>query len=175
MKKTFTLIELIVVIAIIAILAAIIAPNAFKAIEKAKVSRFAQDVRAIRAAAMAFYADTGQWPADNDGGATQDPTTLGKGFINNDNGSGSLIEGWDGPYVEKWPLNPWGGIYYWDSDNGDENLNGIFPERTVIVFNIQGAIEQKIDDMFDNGNLQNGFIFHQDAANLLGWIVVEGQ
>jgi len=38
MRRSFTLIELIVVIAIIAILAAIIAPNAFRAIEKAKVA-----------------------------------------------------------------------------------------------------------------------------------------
>ena len=34
MRKSFTLIELIVVIAIIAVLAAIIAPNSFKAIAK---------------------------------------------------------------------------------------------------------------------------------------------
>jgi general secretion pathway protein G len=59
MRKTFTLIELIVVIAIIAILAAIITPNAFMAIEKSKVSRIVADCKSIRTAAYNMFADTG--------------------------------------------------------------------------------------------------------------------
>ena len=61
MKKSFTLIELIVVIAIIAILAAIIAPNAFKAIEKAKITEAIADVKTYKTAIFTLYADTGHW------------------------------------------------------------------------------------------------------------------
>ena len=76
-KKNFTLIELVVVIAIMAVLAAIITPNALRAIEKAKISRAAEDMNAIRAAALSFYADTGTWPQRGLGGAVR---ASGKGF-----------------------------------------------------------------------------------------------
>lgn len=100
-RKGFTLIELIVVIAIIAILASIIAPNAFRAIEKAKISATVEDFRSIKTGAMAYYADTGTWPADCPGpGAC---TAL----VTND-----AANGWDGPYLEKWPpAAKWAGIY----------------------------------------------------------------
>ncbi|MEW9096328.1 MAG: prepilin-type N-terminal cleavage/methylation domain-containing protein [Clostridiaceae bacterium] len=103
-KKAFTLVELLVVIAIIAILAAIIAPNAFKAIEKSKVATAESDYRAIKTAALTYYSDMGTWPANKTDGI--DP-----GFIN---GSG---DGWNGPYLEKWPTkNPWSGTYTFKND-----------------------------------------------------------
>ncbi|OPX29968.1 MAG: N-terminal methylation, partial [Candidatus Omnitrophica bacterium 4484_171] len=102
MKKGFTLIELIVVIAIIAVLAAIVAPNAFKAIEKGKISATIGDYKSIKTAAMAYYADTGVWPADG-----TDKDTDPNGFVKDDAASG-----WDGPYLEKWPARAnWGGDY----------------------------------------------------------------
>ena len=60
--RGFTLIELIVVIAIIAILAAIIAPNAFRAIEKSKIAKTQEDLKAIKTGVMALYSDTGKFP-----------------------------------------------------------------------------------------------------------------
>ncbi|OQX54091.1 MAG: hypothetical protein B5M48_01665 [Candidatus Omnitrophica bacterium 4484_213] len=69
----FTLIELIVVITIIGILAAIIAPNAFRAIEKAKIDACISDIKSIRTAAYAFYADTGVLPYTKLGGWGEDP------------------------------------------------------------------------------------------------------
>ncbi len=104
-SKGFTLIELLVVIAIIGILAAIIAPNAFKAIEKSKVAAVESDYKAVKSATLMYYSDVGTWPtADND-------------FSDNDNESNAFVtgdssNGWDGPYLEKWPTkNPWGGSY----------------------------------------------------------------
>jgi prepilin-type N-terminal cleavage/methylation domain-containing protein len=55
MRKSFTLIELIVVIAIIAVLAAIVAVNAFRAIEKAKISAVIADMKTIKKTANAYY------------------------------------------------------------------------------------------------------------------------
>ncbi|MBU2044753.1 MAG: prepilin-type N-terminal cleavage/methylation domain-containing protein [Candidatus Omnitrophica bacterium] len=116
MKKSFTLIELIVVIAIIAILAAIIAPNAFKVIEKANRSATIADFRTIKTASMAFYADTGNWPVDDCEEAllkNQNNTTVCADI----NGGG--ISGWDGPYIEMWPAKTrWGGVYNLTNDVG---------------------------------------------------------
>lgn len=96
-KKGFTLVELLVVIAIIAILAAVVAPNAFKAIEKSKVSRLVGDCKAVEAATLHYYGDTGEWPRIANTGKTNQEYYLIKQ---------TGINGWNGPYLEKWPKNP---------------------------------------------------------------------
>jgi general secretion pathway protein G len=88
MRKSFTLIELIVVIAIIAVLAAIIVPNAFRAIEKAKISKIIAEIKVIKTAALDYYSDTGSWPLQ------YRLVTPLNSFLNNPG-----ISGWDGPYV----------------------------------------------------------------------------
>ncbi len=128
--KSFTLIELIVVIAIIAILAAIIAPNAFKAIEKSKVARVQSDTRAIKTAALAYYADVGLWPPDvcpdDDPGFTawdafrdrqcgSYDAYLPYGGPGNAQYEAMVQASWDGPYLEKrFPPSPWAGSYDWE-------------------------------------------------------------
>ncbi|MEW6425573.1 MAG: prepilin-type N-terminal cleavage/methylation domain-containing protein [Bacillota bacterium] len=111
-NRGFTLVELLVVIAIIGILAAIIAPNAFKAIEKGKVAAAEADYKAIKAAALNYYTDTGTWPANE---------AANTGFVVTDN-----VTGWNGPYLERWPSkNPWGGTYtYKKGDSGSTLLWG---------------------------------------------------
>ncbi len=94
----FTLVELLVVIAIIGILAAVVAPNAFKAIEKAKLNKVIADCKAIEAAALSHYADTGEWPRLNDISRTNM-----EGYLQN---YGTGLQHWDGPYIERWPMNP---------------------------------------------------------------------
>lgn len=103
----FTLVELLVVIAIIGILAAIIAPNAFNAIEKGKVAAAEADYKAIKAAALNYYTDTGVWPVDNIGGSSNNNVAHFVGPSTSVN-----VNGWNGPYLERWPSkNPWGGTY----------------------------------------------------------------
>jgi general secretion pathway protein G len=146
--KGFTLIELIVVIAIIAILAAIIAPNAFKAIEKAKISGSVEDFRSIKTAAMAFYSDTGMWPD------VCTTTACAAEFI-----TSSSKNGWDGPYLEKWPPQAkWGGGYNWNNAantavflTGGSNAG----ERYVTVTNVPFAAAVAIDKALD-GNVTSG-------------------
>ncbi|MBE3588247.1 MAG: prepilin-type N-terminal cleavage/methylation domain-containing protein [Thermoanaerobacteraceae bacterium] len=112
-ERGFTLVELLVVIAIIGILAAIIMPNAFRAVHKAKITRAINDLKAIAAAAMQFYADVGTWPSDAEGadpGLVTRPADAGRGDGGNF-GYTTDLSNWNGPYLEKWPLrSPLGGV-----------------------------------------------------------------
>lgn len=128
-EKGFTLVELLVVIAIIGVLAAIIAPHAFKAVEKAKVSRTIHDMKALKTAALAFYADLGFFPADPANPWHQDPglgakpsNTTGKynatsitamGMTTTEYVNRVTSAEWQGPYLD-FPLTKktaWGGRY----------------------------------------------------------------
>ncbi|MDD5668715.1 MAG: prepilin-type N-terminal cleavage/methylation domain-containing protein [Candidatus Omnitrophica bacterium] len=188
--KGFTLIELIVVIAIIAVLAAIIAPNAFKAIEKAKLARVEGDSRSIAAAAYSMYADTGKWPGSNwaddiPNGDTLAGAAPGEGFSFRGNNA-NMPATWDGPYLEKWPKNPWGGTYYWDYNQGDQNGDGIGNEHVLWIdngggpagFRIPLVSRTKIDQHLDDGNLHTGRIQvwqGDDTNGNLGFILIQGE
>ncbi len=139
MRKSFTLIELIVVIAIIAILAAIIAPNAFKAIEKAKVARAISDFKTIKTGVMSLYADTGRWVGPDPCDFAVVSSAL---FQENwPTAAGSPLPGWDGPYLESFTgMHPWGGTYYFE---GEDDLPKSPTEPA------DGNRELSID--FDNG------------------------
>lgn len=63
-NKGFTLVELLVVIAIIGILAVVAVPTLFSNINKAKATDVVADVRAIKTAAMAAYADNSKSAAE---------------------------------------------------------------------------------------------------------------
>jgi len=157
-ERSFTLIELIVVIAIVAILAAIIAPNAFRAIEKTKISRAISDTRAIKTAALSYYADTGTWPPQ------YRLTNVLNPFLSNPG-----ISGWDGPYIEKWNPHPWAGHVGWDPTIDLDN-SGIVDGCVVLdddrpgtsSSDNQGRIPRgsmiKIDEMIDDGNLATGYV-----------------
>jgi general secretion pathway protein G len=179
----FTLIELIVVIAIIAVLAAIIAPSAFKAIEKSKISACVSDMKAIKTAALSFYADTGTFPCTKAGGWGQDP-----GFTKaitpancwaNEGGCAAgctNVAGWDGPYLEKWKRSPWGagggGMYDWERwvNYSPRNVGVTCSLSGVVTLESYGAVPQpslqKIDSVLDNGNLADGYVFVEgDVSN----------
>ena len=171
-RRAFTLIELIVVIAIIAILAAIIAPNAFRAIEKAKISKAAADVRHIHHACGALYADTGHWP------------TTDQNRIRNSELMSNLYgwSGWDGPYLENSDdTHPWGGTYrFWTAWNiGEGNANDLTICFDRVNFN-NGTVGHspplssslKIDRINDDGNLSTGAIRTSGSYNELFWVLV---
>lgn len=104
--KCFTLIELIVVIAIIAVLGSIVAPHAFRAIEKAKMSQMISDLKVLKTGLLTLYSDTGTIPSFSDYGSTHPPvkdTDLLRPIVL------TASQGWDGPYIDKAPIIPFGG------------------------------------------------------------------
>lgn len=175
--KGFTLIELLVVIAIIAILAAIIAPNAFKAIEKSKVSRVVSDCKAIEAATLQYYGDTGEWPRILYTGATNMECYLKKpSDITGYTVTG--VNGWDGPYLEKWGKNPF------NSGAMESEYNYQYDYRTinlksdlVIEISLNGvnnweSIATMLDKSIDNGDgKSSGKIQYTNAY--VSWTIVE--
>lgn len=184
LTRGFTLIELIVVIAIIAILAAIVAPNAFRAVEKSKIARVVEDSKVIKTGAYAMYADTGLWPGsnweDDEDNDTLAEADQGEGFVFKGSNS-HMPDTWEGPYLEKWPLNPWGGQYWWDYNEADQNGDGIAQEHVLWVDNSRGnagkriptSARVKIDQTLDDGNFSTGRIQIWQTTNL-GYILVQG-
>ncbi|MGQ9558722.1 MAG: prepilin-type N-terminal cleavage/methylation domain-containing protein [Desulfurispora sp.] len=146
-RRGFTLVELLVVIAIIGILAAIIAPNAFKAIEKGKVARAEADYKAIKAAALNYYTDTGQWPAT--------PSTAGNDPKLVDGTSAPT--GWNGPYLERWPnKNPWGGIYNYAANASAIASLGIdTDDKYIILTSVPASARDRLEADLDGGTADN--------------------
>ncbi|MCF7907694.1 MAG: type II secretion system protein GspG [Candidatus Omnitrophica bacterium] len=192
MKKSFTLIELIVVIAIIAILAAIIAPNAFKAIEKAKVAKAIADFKAMKTACGSLYADTGKWPhgGDSEGRVIEshlirNPTRAWPSTTPPDL-TGDW-PGWDGPYLDqKSGVHPWGGIYTFTTNTnrrrqptdpaGDIELcvefeDYCYPDGPNNC-SLPLASAKRIDAVIDDGNVTTGYFQHPggtDAVWVMQW------
>jgi len=155
MKKSFTLIELIVVIAIIAILGAVIAPNAFKAISKAKVAATVADFRSIKTAVMTYLTDTAAWPL----------TTAGSAYFLANTGS---VANWDGPYLDKWPQSRWGtGVYSFQNDS-TVDWTGAAPgdaAKYAQITLVPQASAQKIDLAVDGAVNSGAGSFRYTAAD----------
>ena len=181
MKKSFTLIELIVVIAIIAVLAAIIAPNVFKAIEKAKIARAIADFRTIKTALLALNVDTGNWPVTRspDPGWQRNIVLDSDLYMNLNN-----WPGWDGPYLEtRYIGSPWGGRMAMQSTN-----EGRGPQQELLIEYDDNCIQlpklcpvplesaQVIDEKMDDGDtsILSGDIWVDDTDDVLWdlhWVV----
>ena len=102
-KRTFTLIELMFVVIIIAALVAMVMPRFNERGEQAKIAATEADIRANIAAGLKLY------ELDNGGFPT---TEQGLDALLNKPAS---AENWNGPYIEKKPLDPWGREYIYKS------------------------------------------------------------
>lgn len=144
-EKGFTLVELLAVVAIIAVLGAVITPNVIRAIDKSKVSAAVADFRAVKSAAYAYYYDTGQWPLDSTGGG--DP-----GFCTDPE-----VSGWNGPYLEHWPVqNPWGGTFTFY--HGESQLFG-GAVRCLRLSAVPDGTVEKLEESLGGSSIKKDFSY----------------
>ena len=99
-KKGFTLIELMLVVIIIGALVAMVMPRLAGRSEQAKVGAAKADISANIATALKLYElDNGRYPSSSDGGLNA--------LVAKPAGASN----WNGPYLEKKPIDPWGREY----------------------------------------------------------------
>lgn len=100
----FTLIELMLVVIIIGALVAMVMPRLAGRSEQAKVGAAQADITANIATALKLYElDNGGYPSDADGGLNA--------LFSKPGSAGN----WNGPYLEKKPVDPWGREYRYKS------------------------------------------------------------
>ncbi len=104
-KKGFTLVEILLVVLIIAALSAMVVPRFVGKSERAKVSIAGADVAQIATALKLYEMENGHFPATSQG--------LKALYIKPT--SGSETRTWDGPYIEKEAVDPWGEPYVYIS------------------------------------------------------------
>ena len=98
-KNAFTLIELMIVVIIIAALAAMMVPRLSGRADQAKVSVAQSDINANLATALKLYQlDNGSFPTTEQA-------------LNALMSKPADASNWNGPYIEKAPIDPWGNSY----------------------------------------------------------------
>src|SRR3989338_6747492 len=103
-SQGFTLIELMLVVIIIGALVAMVMPRLAGRSEQAKVGAAQADISANIATALKLYElDNGRYPSAEEGALNA--------LINKP----SSANNWNGPYIEKKPIDPWGREYVYKS------------------------------------------------------------
>ncbi len=105
-EEAFTLVEILLVVVIIGALAAMVVPRLTGRSEQAKKTAAKADIEAHLATALKLYElDNGNFPTTSQGlkALLSKPTTS------------PIPQNWNGPYIEKKPIDPWGREYIYKS------------------------------------------------------------
>ena len=118
-KKGFTLVEILIVVVILGILAAIVIPQFSSASTEARVSSVQSNLQAVRSQIQLYKIQhNDQYPGE--GGATFVEALTGKTDI-----SGDVDEnGAYGPYLQKFPANPFNSLKTVAEAAGTGSLGG---------------------------------------------------
>ena len=114
-QSGFTLIEVIVVLVILGILASIITPNVIGNVDKSRVVKAKQDMRAMESALQMYRVDNFQYPSTDQGLQALVEKPIG----------GREAKNWqEGGYLKKIPKDPWQNDYQYISpgESGDYDL-----------------------------------------------------
>ncbi len=105
-QKGFTLIEIMLVVIIIAALAAMVVPRMSGRSEQAKKAIAQTDIDSHLSTALKLYElDNGNFPT----------TAQGLEALMKAPSSSPVPANWNGPYLEKKPIDPWGTTYVYKS------------------------------------------------------------
>lgn len=105
-KNSFTLIEILLVVVIIGALSAMVFPRLTGRSDQAKKTACATDINSNISTALKLYElDNGNFPT----------TEQGLGAMLNKPSASPVPENWNGPYLERRPLDPWGRTYVYKS------------------------------------------------------------
>ena len=105
-QRGFTLIEIMLVVIIISALAAMIMPRLAGRSEQARVAVAKADIQTNIATALKLYElDNGMFPT----------TAQGLAALRERPSASTLAKHWNGPYIEREPLDPWDNPYIYKS------------------------------------------------------------
>jgi type II secretion system protein G len=135
-SRGFTLLELLVCVSIVGTLAGFAIPMYTTYKNRVKAAQALAELKDIQFAIELLASDTEKWPGPNDVGVTAnqevwDLSAANAGLVVANAG----FPGWDGPYIQLVPQDPWGSDYFLDPDyriNGtDFAVIGSFGPNTV--------------------------------------------
>jgi len=122
-KKGFTLIELMIVVVILAVLAAAVVPRLAGRTQQARTSTAKMDISGnINVALDLYELDNGRYPT----------TEQGLAALMTKPSSSPTPMNWNGPYLKKKPIDPWGNEYKYacpGTHNNDYDLYSVGPDN----------------------------------------------